>query len=144
MYNISGNPQHYLTMLTLPHPTSAIHPRMAAQNRAAQFAPFEALSGHTESMAETARQTAPKTDLGEDQVQALNRILQFLQYHQEEHPAVTIRCFCPDAKKSGGAYRTLHGHLRSVDHHSLRLLDGQVVPFSRIYDLDCALPFDFM
>ena len=31
MYNISGNPHHYLTMLTLPHPTSAVHPRMAAQ-----------------------------------------------------------------------------------------------------------------
>lgn len=37
----------YDDMLNLPHPTSRRHSRMSRSDRAAQFAPFAALSGHT-------------------------------------------------------------------------------------------------
>lgn len=36
----------YDDIINLPHPTSAKHPRMPLSDRAAQFAPFAALSGH--------------------------------------------------------------------------------------------------
>ena len=40
-------------ILTLPHPTSATHPRMALQDRAAQFSPFAALTGFEDYLADT-------------------------------------------------------------------------------------------
>lgn len=44
----------YRDIIDLPHHTSARHPRMAAQMRAAQFAPFAALTGYDEVIEETA------------------------------------------------------------------------------------------
>ena len=38
----------YKDIIDLPHPTSRKHPRMSLEARAAQFAPFAALSGHDE------------------------------------------------------------------------------------------------
>lgn len=45
----------YDDILFLPHPTSKKHPRMSAQERAAQFSPFAALSGYEDAVRETAR-----------------------------------------------------------------------------------------
>lgn len=42
-------------IINLPHPVSKIHPRMSMYNRAAQFAPFAALTGHNEAIAKTAK-----------------------------------------------------------------------------------------
>ena len=48
----------YDDIINLPHPTSAKHPRMPLSDRAAQFAPFAALSGHSAALAETERRAA--------------------------------------------------------------------------------------
>ncbi|MBQ4473780.1 MAG: hypothetical protein IJR36_07955 [Lachnospiraceae bacterium] len=45
----------YEDMLDLPHPVSKKHPRMTMQERAAQFAPFAALTGHGAAIERTAR-----------------------------------------------------------------------------------------
>ena len=44
----------YSDIIDLPHHTSMKHPRMAAEMRAAQFAPFAALTGYEETIEETA------------------------------------------------------------------------------------------
>ena len=49
--------EKYKDMLRLPHPVSATHPRMSLQDRAAQFSPFAALTGHGAAIAETSRVT---------------------------------------------------------------------------------------
>ncbi len=46
----------YDDIINLPHPTSQKHPRMSLHDRAAQFAPFAALTGHEEAIEETAEQ----------------------------------------------------------------------------------------
>ena len=38
----------YEDMLDMPHPVSKNHPQMERRDRAAQFAPFAALTGHQE------------------------------------------------------------------------------------------------
>ena len=48
----------YEDIVSLPHPTSRTHPRMPALNRAAQFAPFAALSGYGDAIDEAARLVA--------------------------------------------------------------------------------------
>lgn len=47
----------YADMLELPHPSVVYgHPPMAAAERAAQFAPFAALSGYEEAVEEARRE----------------------------------------------------------------------------------------
>lgn len=48
----------YDDIINLPHHVSARHPRMSLENRAAQFSPFAALTGHEEAILETERQVA--------------------------------------------------------------------------------------
>lgn len=43
----------YDDIINLEHHVSSIHPRMSMRARAAQFAPFAALSGHDEALKET-------------------------------------------------------------------------------------------
>ena len=46
----------YDDIIDLPHHVSKKRPRMSLENRAAQFAPFAALNGHDEAIAETAKE----------------------------------------------------------------------------------------
>lgn len=45
----------YSDIINLPHHVSAVHPPMPMVDRAAQFAPFAALTGHGQAIAETER-----------------------------------------------------------------------------------------
>ena len=44
----------YEDIINLPHPVSKRHPQMSMEERAAQFAPFAALTGHGEAIRKTA------------------------------------------------------------------------------------------
>ena len=46
----------YDDIINLPHHVSKHHPQMSMQNRAAQFAPFSALTGYGEAISERERQ----------------------------------------------------------------------------------------
>ena len=45
----------YDDIILLPHHVSKVHPPMPLSERAAQFSPFAALTGHAEAIVETAR-----------------------------------------------------------------------------------------
>ena len=47
-YTQNTGADDYRDIIDLPHHTSARHPRMAEEMRAAQFAPFAALTGYDE------------------------------------------------------------------------------------------------
>ena len=51
-----SNKRRYSDIINMPHHISAKHPRKPIRDRAAQFAPFAALTGHDEAMQETAEQ----------------------------------------------------------------------------------------
>lgn len=58
MSEISKNTEdahRYDDILELPHPVSKTRPRMSLYDRAAQFAPFAALTGYDAAVRETAR-----------------------------------------------------------------------------------------
>ncbi len=82
--------------------------------RAAQFAPFAALTGHDEAVKETARLTDSKIELDEYTKEELNRKLVFLQEHADDEPTATITYFVPDKRKSGGEYVTLTGTVKKL------------------------------
>lgn len=84
-------------------------------NRAAQFAPFAALNGHDEAIAETAGQTAPKQILSSDEQEILSKRLAYVIDHIGERPSLTFTYFVPDMLKDGGRYTTITGVIRKYD-----------------------------
>ena len=54
----------YADIIQLPHPVSRVHPPMPMSNRAAQFAPFAALTGYDVAIEDTSHQVMQQVDAG--------------------------------------------------------------------------------
>ena len=116
----------YEDLLNMPRPVSQKHAPMTLWSRAAQFAPFAALTGLDEEMAEAGRLTDMDTDLTEDQIAELDGLLR--QAIEEEHP-VTVTFFVPDGKKQGGSFKTLTAQIKKADPiEGLLLKNGMCIP----------------
>lgn len=128
----------YDDIISLPHPTSATHPRMSRHNRAAQFAPFAALTGYEAAIQETGRTTDREVELDEDALTILDNQLQELELLLPHHPQVTVTYFQPDSKKSGGAYLHISDRISSIDRSRQQLVtvSGDRIPMGRIKHLD--------
>ena len=128
----------YNDIIHLSHPTSKNRPRMSIHDRAAQFSPFAALSGHAAAIAETARLTDRKLELDEDTRAELDRRQAILLEHISERPEVTVTWFRPDEKKAGGAYVTTTGRLKKIDEieRVLVLTDGARIPLEDVAGLE--------
>ena len=131
----------YEEMLRLPHPTSPRHPRMPMESRAAQFAPFAALTGYEDAIDETARLTDSMLHLSEDAKQILDLKQLFLTDLAEARPTVVVTYFLRDSRKEGGAYRKLRGCFKEIDANQKELVmeDGARIPVDRILDIECEL-----
>ena len=75
---------------------------MPRLQRAAQFAPFDALTGFTETITERAHYTDQAAELDEAQREQLDQKTRFLMDRIGERPYVTLHYFEPDGRKSGG------------------------------------------
>jgi hypothetical protein len=114
---------------------------MAAESRAAQFAPFAALTGYGEEIAETGRLTDRRVELDESRKAMLDEKLQMLLEQADEAPKVSITYFVPDEKKAGGAYVTVTGRIRRLDAYTRTLLmkDDTIIPLDEIFDIEPAV-----
>lgn len=130
----------YDEIINMPHHVSEIHKPMSPENRAAQFAPFAALTGHDEAIAETARLTTEKIELSEDEATRLNRQLQYL-LSLEDSPEVTITHFVADRLKQGGHYERTKGRIRKIDDYdpAVILTSGDIIHLSDVYAVSCNL-----
>ena len=129
----------YSDILHLPYQKSKNHPPMLNSHRAAQFAPFAALTGHDRAVREVARLTADKVELDESSLNRLNEKIQLLKEHLLNRPRVTITYFQHDEKKSGGAYVTTNGYVKKIDDYQniLVMREGTLISFSDIFDIEC-------
>ena len=105
----------YDDIINLPHHQSTERAHMSLHDRAAQFAPFAALSGHEEAIEETARLTDEKVTLDESAIEKINEKLYEISQNLSEKWNVTITYFRPDALKKGGAYLTDVGSIKKID-----------------------------
>lgn len=107
----------YEDILHLPHHRASGRPHMSLYDRAAQFAPFAALSGFDGVIAETGRLTERRKELSEEDGERLNQRLAAIAraLQRGEHPRVAVTCFVPDPRKPGGAYREHTGRVRRID-----------------------------
>lgn len=88
---------------------------MSEYDRAAQFAPFAALTGYDAMVSETSRLTGSRIDLDEEQMSALNETLSAIVERIGEHPKVSVTWFRKDSRKQGGAYVNTEGTVRDVE-----------------------------
>ena len=99
----------YDEIINLPHHVSPTRPQMPMSDRAAQFAPFAALTGYDAAIKETGRLTDERVELDKEALTALDMKYQLLMDALNEAPKVTITYFQPDERKAGGKYITATG-----------------------------------
>lgn len=127
----------YDDIINLPHHVSAKRKPMSMMNRASQFAPFAALTGHSEAINETARLTTARQNLSDEDHSRLSRKLAYALSHASETPVLTFTCFVPDKLKSGGEYVEIRGTIKRLDEYSriLHLHDGTKISLDNITDV---------
>lgn len=128
----------YDDIINLPRPVSKKHPQMSLYDRAAQFAPFAALTGYEDEIKETARITEGFHPVLGREKEEIDQKLYELQQNQHNHPQISIEYFVPDARKEGGEYHTLTGKVRQIDSVNKQLVmeNGITIPFQYIRKLN--------
>ncbi|MBQ7903195.1 MAG: hypothetical protein IJ362_05640 [Oscillospiraceae bacterium] len=131
--------ESYKDIINLPHHVSDKHPHMSIHDRAAQFAPFAALTGHGEAINETARTVDSKIVLGEDAIQEISEKLNYIQNHIKDRQTVIITYFVPDSRKNyGGRYVTTQVIIKRIDDISQSVVceNGAAIQLEDISDID--------
>ena len=108
---------------------------MSQKDRAAQFAPFAALTGHKQLIQETQRLTEDKRELDENKLSISN---QKLLYFIETKEKVKITYFKKDQKKSGGDYLMIIQRIKKIDliYKTITLQNGQIIKIEDIYEIE--------
>lgn len=129
----------YDDILYLPHHVSKKHSQMSIHDRAAQFAPFAALTAHGAAIRETARLTDRKIELDENSKTMLDQKMQLIQEQLGAgvHPEAEITYFVKDTNKEGGAYVIVRGSIRKIDEY-LRVIvmeDGSRIAMDDVTEI---------
>lgn len=132
---------NYEDIINLPHHQSTKRPQMPLKDRAAQFAPFAALTGYDAEIRETARLTDAKIELDESTLAILNDKLQIILDNLDTEPEVTITYFKPDTKKAGGAYIEHTGTVKRIDEYerTVIFMDMTAILIEDILDIQSAI-----
>ena len=119
----------YDDIFHLPRHVSEKRKKMSRHDRAAQFAPFAALTGYDDAVEETARLTGQRIELDENEKQLLNEKLQRIEARLGEDLPVCITYFVPDQRKAGGFYHTETGLVKKIilTEQRLEMSSGTVI-----------------
>lgn len=129
--------ENYEDVINLPHHISKKHRPMPREARAAQFAPFAALTGYESDVNEAARYTGKRRELGEYETERLNRRINEIRDGIHGNTEVIITYFKPDEKKAGGEYLNIGGRVRKIDDYgrTLTLTSGALIPLDDISEI---------
>ena len=128
----------YDDIIRLSHPDSPKHTRMSLYDRAAQFSPFAALTGHSAAIEETRRLTDRRVELDEYEMARVDAELQRLQELLPGRPTASITYFVPDERKDGGSYQTVTGSVKRIDAVSgmIQMADRQLIPIADVFSIE--------
>lgn len=128
----------YDDIINLPHHVSKTRPQMPMSDRAAQFAPFAALTGYDSAIKETGRLTDEKIELDDEALTVLDRKYQLLMDALDEAPEIEITYFKPDERKAGGKYVSATGTVKKVDDFErlITMQDGLKIPMDDVLSID--------
>ena len=134
----------YDDIINLPHHVSTRHLQMSLSDRAAQFSPFAALTGHNAAIKEAQRLTDEWVELNEDRKELLDEKLQMIRESLFSGkggrglPGIMFTYFKSDAKKSGGAYLSIQGQVKKIDEYSHQVIleDGTALAIEHIVGIE--------
>ena len=128
----------YNEIMGLPHHVSKTRPQMPMSDRAAQFAPFAALTGYDAAIKETGRLTDERIELDVEALSALDMKYQLLMEALDEAPEVIITYFRPDERKAGGKYVSAVGAVKKIDDFERRITmqDGAKIPMDDVLSIE--------
>ena len=129
----------YGDIIDRPHHVSETRPQMPRLSRAAQFAPFAALTGYDDLVNEAARETDAQRLPDEHKIEELNAKLVFL-FRQAEPTEATFTVFVPDSRKSGGKYAKVTGRPVRYDAYAqcITLETGEVIFIEDVAEIECS------
>lgn len=127
----------YDDIINLPHHISTKHPQMTLESRAAQFAPFAALTGYEDEVEETARLTTKRKEIDEELKAILDIKLQKIRKSISKKFEIIFTYFIKDSKKQGGKYITVKGVVKKIDEYNqiIILEDRTKIPILDIIDI---------
>lgn len=127
----------YNDIIDLPHHVSLSRKRMSNIERAAQFSPFAALTGHEAAIEETARLTETKRDPDDEIKKSISDKLSYLVSQKQMKYPVYITYFIHDEKKDGGRYSVKKCTVNNIDSVTgiVTLEPGGKIMIDDIYDI---------
>ena len=128
----------YDDIIDLSRPVSKKHPPMKRSDRAAQFAPFQALTGFGATIIEEARLTNEKPQLDETEKERLDRRLALIREGADTMPEVKLTVFVADRNKSGGEITQKVIRIKKLDETERFIMaqDGERIPLDDILGID--------
>ena len=108
---------NYEDIINLQRPVSK-RTKMDRLSRAAQFAPFAALTGYGEAINETGRVVEEKIALSPNEKESLNEKLKYVESKIDCGIGICAVFFVKDEKKSGGSYKKTSGIVKKIDREN--------------------------
>ena len=133
-----NNNNNYQDIINLPHYISKKRQQMPISDRAAQFAPFAALTGYEENIKEATRLTDTRIEIDEERKLILNDKLQIILNNIKDEPTITFTYFIYDDKKSGGKYINITNQVKKINITDgyIILIDKTKIPIEEIIDIN--------
>lgn len=127
----------YANIINLPHYEPKYHQRMSIYNRAAQFAPFAALTGYDDAVTETGRLTENEKLLNDDLKNVIDMKLQIIEEHIKDDQSIKVLYFIKDKRKDGGKYIEYSGNVKRIDKINQVIIfkDNTKICFDKILDI---------
>ena len=130
----------YDDIINLPYDKSKTHPHMSNSDRAAQFAPFAALTGYEELIKETARVTEKKILISSEKKIDISNKLEYISSLKDNDADITIIYFVKDKSKSGGKYiEKITKKIKVDTYHKTIRFNSSVVKIDDIFDISSNL-----
>ena len=128
---------NYEDIIKLTRPKSK-HPHLGIDSRAAQFAPFAALTGYDSAVKETARLTKKKIELSDELKEVINAKLNYIENNIKDRNIITVTYFIKDEIKDGGRYESYSGIVKRVNNVEkfIKFEDNKLIEFDNILSLD--------
>lgn len=127
----------YDDIINMKRPQSKRY-KMSIENRAAQFAPFSALSGYNDACREVERITDNKKILSDGVLDIINEKLNYIKSNISDIGIITVKYFVKDLKKNGGSYQEKSGYVKKIDvnDNAIYFKDGTIIKFNDILMID--------
>lgn len=135
----------YDDIIGLSRPESR-RPKMTMNDRAAQFAPFAALTKFGEEIRESNRKTSDEIELGDGDIEQIDEVIRGIERRIEENKAdgagnegfaIAVAYFVRDKVKPGGRVEEYIGNVKKIDRVGRKLIfyGGKIVDMQDLLSL---------